>query len=125
MFVDSIDGFRSMWEALNKTRPLLLNAGIELAQMVRNQEPLNIWLPDLFLTTAKEVNVLDETIRVRPGGSMFWSRHIVATIQENGFRTFLPLLFMPVLSVLLVLSVTLSYFVMLYVAITTICFRVL
>jgi hypothetical protein len=77
---------RAMWEALNKTRPLLINAGIELAPMIRSQNPLNVWLPDLFLTTAKSIDVLDETIRLRPGGAMFWSRHVVATIQENSFR---------------------------------------
>lgn len=71
---------------MNVSRPLLLAAGIELSEMVRNENPLNIWLPDLFLTTGKDVSVLDETIRLRPGGVMFWSRHVVATIQENGFR---------------------------------------
>jgi hypothetical protein len=78
----------AFWTAINETRPELTTAGIDITGMVYNQEPLNVWLPDLFLTTAKEVNVLDETIRIRPGGVMFWSRHMVATLQENSFGEF-------------------------------------
>jgi len=85
-YLDVFDLFhRSFWAVINETKPALTTSGIEVAGLVRNQEPLNIWLPDLFLTTAKEVNILDETIRVRPGGAMFWSRHMVATLQENSF----------------------------------------
>ena len=61
----------SLWEALNETKPILLNTGIELKNMVRsNTLQLNLWLPDLFLVAAKEVNYLDESIRLRPGINM-------------------------------------------------------
>ena len=58
----------SLWDALNDTKPVLLNTGIELKNMVRsNTLQLNLWLPDLFLVAAKEVDFLDESIRLRPG----------------------------------------------------------
>ena len=57
-----------IWDSLNDTKPVLLNTGIELKNMVRsNTLQLNLWLPDLFLVAAKEVDFLDESIRLRPG----------------------------------------------------------
>ena len=80
----------SLWEILNITSPDLLTEGVDLTQMIRNQDsPLNIWLPDLYMVNVKESNYLDETIRMQPGGVFFWSRHVVATIAQSQFGMYM------------------------------------
>ena len=79
----------SMWEAINQTsaRPLI-NDGAELREMVRNDDnPLNIWLPDVMFPDGKEVEFPPEgeTITISPNGVMFWSRHTVATLMQPAF----------------------------------------
>jgi len=72
------------------TSPDLLTEGVDLTQMIRNQDsPLNIWLPDLYMVNVKESNYLDETIRMQPGGVFFWSRHVVATIAQSQFGMYM------------------------------------
>lgn len=75
-----------LWDILNITSPDLLEVGIDLTQLIRNQDsPLNVWLPDLYMVNIKDSMWLDETIRMQPGGVFFWSRHVVATIAQSQF----------------------------------------
>ena len=96
------------WQILNDTKPLLIDEGIELVGMIRNENPLNVWLPDLFMTTGKDITYLDETIRLHPGGVMFWSRHVVATLQQNQFGESCAVSFLVLEMCMLIFSVCLG-----------------
>lgn len=76
----------TLWPALNASNPAILENGAELNLMVRNQDtPLNLWLPDLIFYNSNEIIVMEETIRLRPGGQIFWSRRLVVTLQQPQF----------------------------------------
>lgn len=88
-WVDQRFNFPSLWEDLSKTKPSLLIDGIEMQMFIRDDsENLRVWLPDVYLKDAKELNVMVETIRIRPGGLIFWSRQVVATIQQAHFSEY-------------------------------------
>ncbi len=85
-WVDQRFNFPELWELLADSKPELLLDGIELRDMIRDvSNPLKVWMPNIYMTNAKEVSFLAETIRLRPGGMVFWSRHAVATLQQPGF----------------------------------------
>lgn len=75
-----------LWSALSKTKPTLLIDGIELTTFIRDPtDPLRIWLPDLYFANGNDYYSTAETIRLRPGGIIFWSRHMVAVFQQSLF----------------------------------------
>jgi len=54
----------TLWAALNASNPAVMGEGAELVDMVRNEDnPLNLWLPDLIFYNSKEITILEETIR--------------------------------------------------------------
>jgi hypothetical protein len=64
----------------------LSGEGIELVNMIQNSNSaLNIWMPDLFLQDATQMEVLSETVKLRPNGVIYWSRHVVATLAQTTF----------------------------------------
>jgi hypothetical protein len=64
--------------------PTLTNEGIEISNFIRNEgDPLNIWLPDLFFFESTSQEVVDELIKLLPGGLMYWSRHIVGEYSQR------------------------------------------
>jgi hypothetical protein len=85
-WVDQRFNLPQLWEALAADKPAIVADGIELRDMIRDlNSPLKVWLPNIYLTNGKDMQFLAETIRVRPGGMMFWSRHTVATLQQPRF----------------------------------------
>ena len=78
----------SLWNALSKTTAIdLLADGADISGLIRDcSNQLNVWLPDIHFVDAREVNYLAETIKIRPNGVMYWSRHTVLTVQQPAFR---------------------------------------
>jgi hypothetical protein len=63
-WMDSRLNIPSLWPALNESNPHIMKDGAELVLMVRNEDnPLNLWLPDLIFYNSKELLVTEETIR--------------------------------------------------------------
>jgi len=85
--------FPSLWEAIEDTTAAYMIAdGAEISGYVRNENnALELWLPDIHFVDGKEEAVLEETLKIRPNGIFFWSRHMVVTIQQPGFGKFNPL----------------------------------
>ena len=85
-WVDQRLNVPALWDALTEVKPTILTDGIHLEQLIRDDaQPLRIWLPDIYFNNGKELHTMAETIRVRPGGMFFWSRHVVATLQQSLF----------------------------------------
>ena len=86
-WIDERLNIPSLWEALADTNvDWLAGDGTELKAMIRDDNnPLNIWLPDIHFADGQTVDFQEETITLRPNGVMFWSRHTVATLQQPGF----------------------------------------
>lgn len=76
----------TLWDALAVTKPEILEDGAEIKGMVYSQDQLNMWLPDIFFTTGMDMNCMDDTIRLFPGGMVFWSRHCVMMLQQSHFN---------------------------------------
>jgi len=106
-WVDQRLNFPDLWTALAETAPSLLVDGIELSYFLNDEEPLRIWRPDVYFNNGKETYFLAETVRLRPGGMIFWSRHAVSTLQQSLFGMFilLPICTAPGALYLLVLVV--------------------
>jgi hypothetical protein len=79
--------FPSFWEAIETTTAaFMISDGAEISGYIRNENNmLEMWMPDIHFVDGKEQEVLEETIKIRPNGVMFWSRHMVVTIQQPGF----------------------------------------
>lgn len=85
-WVDQRLNFPELWDELANSKPTLLADGLELSYFLRDDDqPLRIWMPDIYFNNGKESHVLVETVRLRPGGMIFWSRHFVATLQQSLF----------------------------------------
>ena len=56
--------------------------GIEIDELVNNQG-LNIWMPNIHFIDAQSVNVYAESIRIKPNGVIYWSRHMVLTVTQE------------------------------------------
>jgi len=61
--------------------------GVELIEYFNDViNPLYAWRPnDIVFIDAIDVAIQGETFKVRPGGSMYWSRHFVASVKQAGF----------------------------------------
>ena len=84
--------FPSYWESVyyNTSNPWMVTEGVDITRLVRWEgNPLLMWLPDIHFVDGKSVSVLEETINIRPGGLVFWSRHTVADIQQPGFGMYI------------------------------------
>jgi len=87
-WVDNRINVPDLWEAVVEFNPNILysNRGTDLTQLVRNEDnPLRLWLPDLIFYNSNSVSVIEETIRMMPGGQMFWSRRLVLELQQPQF----------------------------------------
>lgn len=85
-WVDQRFNMPEFWETMARDRPQIISDGVELVQMINDwSNPLQLWRPDVYITNAKQVDTLAETVRLRPGGIVFWSRHTVATLQQSRF----------------------------------------
>lgn len=68
-----------VWDDIN---PFLASEGLSIAPYVRSENPLNVWLPDLFFYKALQFEVLSELLLLHPGGAMYWARHVFATYSQ-------------------------------------------
>lgn len=69
-----------IWTNLNPETQL---DGIAISNYVLNDaNPLNIWLPDLYFIDATEENIIVQTIKLRPYGNLYWSRHYQITLAQ-------------------------------------------
>ena len=69
--------------------PYMLSDGVEISPYVRSSNnALNVYLPIAHFVDGVDINVLEETILYKPTGRMFWSRHVVATIQQPSFSKY-------------------------------------
>lgn len=85
-WVDPRWNFPDLWNDLAVNKPSILIDGIELRDFVRGSTALKIWLPLIYLSDAISISFTAETIRLRPGGVVFWSRHAIFTIQQSLLR---------------------------------------
>jgi len=89
-WVDERFNMPELWDTMARDKPELILDGIELGNLIRDRaNPLAIWMPNIYITNAKQIDFMAETIRLRPGGLMFWSRHAVATLQQSRFSKWL------------------------------------
>lgn len=64
--------------------PIEINNGIEVNDIIRDSaNPMAVWLPNIHFVDAQEVLIIAETIRIKLGGTMYWSRHVVLTLTEE------------------------------------------
>lgn len=68
-----------LWDALN---PYATLEGMDITGYIKNQNELNVWLPDLIFMNVNEKEILSEFVRFYPNGTFFWSRHMMATFSE-------------------------------------------
>ena len=69
--------------------PYMLADGVEISPYVRsNNDALNVYLPIAHFVDGVDIQVLEETILYKPTGRMFWSRHVVATLQQPSFSKY-------------------------------------
>lgn len=89
-WVDPRINIPELWDVLAEIKPTLLVDGIEIKEFLRDAaDPLRVWQPDIYLADSKETKIMVETVRLRPGGVIFWSRKAVATLQQSLFGTIL------------------------------------
>ena len=75
-----------LWTKLPTELSRLKTDGIELINLISNgNNALSIWRPDLFLQDATEMQVQSETIKLRPNGVIYWSRHVIASLAQPHF----------------------------------------
>ena len=87
-WIDHRWNFPALWDQLALDKPNLLIEGIELRDFVHGTGPLKMWLPLIYLNDAIEISFTAETIRLRPGGVLFWSRHAIFNIQQSLLRKY-------------------------------------
>ena len=82
--VDERFNMPELWDAIGKIHPFMLVDGVELQDFIRDSDDaLKVWLPQIYLNDAIDISYTAETIRLRPGGMLFWSRHAIFTIQQS------------------------------------------
>lgn len=65
---------------------LLSIEGLNIDTYVRDSSnPLKLWLSDNVLPDTASSEILSEVIRLKPGGIIYWSRHIKATLAQPFF----------------------------------------
>jgi hypothetical protein len=68
------------WQYLN---PIALIEGLDITEYFNNQNnPLQIWVPDIVFYEGVALDVLAEMLKLFPNGTLFWSRHFVVTLTE-------------------------------------------
>lgn len=67
------------WSSMN---PAVYRQGIEISPYIRNDDPLNFWLPDTYIIEVVEMNAVSELIHLFPNRSLFWSRHLLVTLIQ-------------------------------------------
>ena len=71
----------------DKLNPIFFKNGIEILPNYRdNTDPLRIWIPDIHFSDAQKIKVIAETLRIRPNGVLFWSRHLSLIISQPAFK---------------------------------------
>eukprot|EP01038_Epipyxis_sp_PR26KG_P013293 gene13293-17810_t len=61
--------------------------GIEISQYFYDQNvPLNIWRPDIHFIDEADMFLIQESLRLKDKGVIYWSRHIRLTLIQAGFE---------------------------------------
>jgi hypothetical protein len=77
----------AVWDAIPKS---LQDAGIDVSQALGittedgSANP-QMWFPDVYFPDALSMDVTSQLVRLHPGGSMEWSRHVSVTMLEPEF----------------------------------------
>lgn len=72
--------FPDMWKYMN---PEIYKEGLDITNYIRDiQNPLLYWLPDIAFYQVLDMNMVAELIKVYQNGTLYWSRHVVATFAE-------------------------------------------
>ena len=56
--------------------------GISLLEYVKDQDQLNLWMPDVTFQGINTMEVLAESLKMFPGSQFYWSRHILASFTQ-------------------------------------------
>eukprot|EP01038_Epipyxis_sp_PR26KG_P016287 gene16287-22184_t len=77
-------------DLFNHLNPEALLEGLDITQYVRNTNQLNIWLSDLVFYQSTDVTMIAELIKLYPNGTIYWSRHLLATFSQPqmSFKTY-------------------------------------
>ena len=71
-------------QTLSKMKTSYTSNGIEIQALVKSGD-WKIWLPDITFSDAQSETLLSESIRIRPNGAIYWSRHFVLALSQSGF----------------------------------------
>lgn len=76
-----------MWSELSEEAT---KEGIEISKYIDNQDQLNMWTPDMYFYESTETEVINTLIKIKPNGTLFWSRQMIATFSnpQMPFRNF-------------------------------------
>lgn len=98
-WIDERLNIPSLWNAISTTSAkYLLADGAEIKGYIRDPgRPLLLWLPDIHFVDSQSVVYLEETIKIRPNGVMYWSRHAVITLQQPNFCIILFIYFIKII----------------------------
>ncbi len=70
-----------MWSYINPEAHI---DGLVITPFVENSnEALNLWLPDFYFLDASSQDLIVQTIKLRPNGTIYWSRHFVVTLAQQ------------------------------------------
>jgi hypothetical protein len=69
-----------MWSYINPEAQI---DGLVITPYILNSnDPLNIWMPDFYFPDSAEQELVVQTVKLRPNGTIYWSRHLVITLSQ-------------------------------------------
>ncbi len=69
-----------LWK--NYLHPKAQQEGIEISKYFALQEELKFWLPDIYFSQSTEVETLNNLIKLKENGTMYWARQMIVTFSN-------------------------------------------
>ena len=82
--------FRILWtdprlvmpEVWNHLHPKSIQEGIEISKYFELQNQLQFWLPDIYFAQSTEMQTLNNLIKLKTEGLMYWARQMIVTFSN-------------------------------------------
>ncbi len=70
-----------MWGYINPEASI---DGLVITPFIENMnDALNLWLPDFYFLDASNQDLIVQTIKLHPNGTIYWSQHLVITLAQQ------------------------------------------
>lgn len=79
---DSRWNIPELWDAMDSGTT---KEGFEIFYLTQLIPPLRVWLPDVEFQDVVDYTIVAQTIKLHPGGHLYWSRHFKVKLMQPNF----------------------------------------